>query len=351
MKLIRILLLIGFLAIASSTPGLAQDTPEQRTVHAIMFWMEGCPHCEEVIQDVLPPLSQEYGDQLKLLLIEVASAEDVDRLFQVAESFGLAREQTGVPFLIIGDQVLIGSEEVREQLPDLINQYLAKGGIDWPANPELKPYFPENEAFVSSLTESEVQLDAMIPIDTATVKPQNDGFTLAIAVMVGMVVSVVFSAFTFLNGKTYEIPAWVDWIILALILIGLGVAGYLTYIETQMVDAICGPVGDCNAVQTSPYARLFGILPVGLLGMLGYVGLLVAWLGRRFLPRFARQFTLAFWGMAMFAVIFSLYLTYLEPFVIGAVCMWCISSAVIVTLLLLLSTPLAVQHSVTIDEE
>jgi uncharacterized membrane protein len=42
-------------------------------------------------------------------------------------------------------------------------------------------------------------------------------------------------------------------------------------------------------------------------------------------------------GMTVFGVLFSLYLTFLEPFVIKAVCMWCITSAVIMTLLLLLS--------------
>ena len=38
------------------------------------------------------------------------------------------------------------------------------------------------------------------------------------------------------------------------------------------------------------------------------------------------------WGMALFGVIFSIYLTFLEPFVIGATCMWCITSAIVITL-------------------
>jgi hypothetical protein len=42
--------------------------------------------------------------------------------------------------------------------------------------------------------------------------------------------------------------------------------------------------------------------------------------------------TILIWGMALFGVIFSIYLTYLEPFVIGATCMWCIASAIIITL-------------------
>jgi uncharacterized membrane protein len=135
------------------------------------------------------------------------------------------------------------------------------------------------------------------------------------------------------------------------IIIGIGVAGYLSYVETQSVEAICGPVGDCNAVQQSRYAKLFDVLPVGVLGLLGYISLLAAWLARRFMPALEKPASIVFFGMAFFAVIFSLYLTYLEPFVIKAVCIWCLTSAVIVTLLLLLGTPPAVLRFAIPDED
>ena len=123
-----------------------------------------------------------------------------------------------------------------------------------------------------------------------------------------------------------------------LCLAGLGVAGYLTYVETQAVQAICGPVGDCNTVQSSPYARLFGVLPVGVLGFMGFLAILAAWLYPRLRrDRWARYAPLPVLGMTVFGVLFSIYLTYLELFVIKAVCIWCLTSAVIMTLLLLLS--------------
>jgi uncharacterized membrane protein len=56
-------------------------------------------------------------------------------------------------------------------------------------------------------------------------------------------------------------------------------------------------------------------------------------------------------GMAFFGVVFSIYLTYLEPFVIRAVCLWCISSAVIMALLLLLSLPSAIWQLNAIEPE
>jgi uncharacterized membrane protein len=109
-------------------------------------------------------------------------------------------------------------------------------------------------------------------------------------------------------------------------------------VETQAVSAVCGPVGDCNAVQSSPYARLFGVLPVGILGLAGYLGILLAWSWRRLRPTgLSRRAPAAIFAMALFGTLFSVYLTYLEPFVIRAVCIWCLTSAVLITLLLLVS--------------
>ena len=120
-------------------------------------------------------------------------------------------------------------------------------------------------------------------------------------------------------------------------MVGVGVAGYLAYVETQSVPAVCGPVGDCNAVQSSPYVSLLGI-PIGVLGVFGYLAILGVWLwSRSSTHAFAQQMQLLLFGMALVGVLFSLYLTYLEPFVIGAVCIWCLTSAVLMTLLLLLT--------------
>ena len=129
-----------------------------------------------------------------------------------------------------------------------------------------------------------------------------------------------------------------------LAVVGLGVALYLTYVETQNVAAICGPVGDCNAVQASPFAKLFGFLPVGVLGALGYIAILVSWiLERRSEGMLGRLSPLAIFGMALFGVLFSIYLTYLELSIIRAVCIWCLTSAVIMSLVLALSVGPAVE--------
>ena len=89
-----------------------------------------------------------------------------------------------------------------------------------------------------------------------------------------------------------------------------------------------------------PYFIAFLLLgiPIGVLGVFGYLAILGVWLwSRSSTHAFAQQMQLLLFGMALVGVLFSLYLTYLEPFVIGAVCIWCLTSAVLMTLLLLLT--------------
>jgi uncharacterized membrane protein len=96
---------------------------------------------------------------------------------------------------------------------------------------------------------------------------------------------------------------------------------------------------------------LFGILPVGILGLIGYIAILLAWAVWQVGPLSLKKISsLAIWGMCVFGVLFSIYLTFLEPFVIGATCMWCISSAVLMIILLLASTP-AAQQALAIHED
>jgi len=196
-----------------------------------------------------------------------------------------------------------------------------------------------------------VALIAPLPVSAAQAQSfaapaQSSGMELAAVVMALQLLALVYTGVTFVRVwssntpvAVSSAPAWLDLLTPALSVIGLGVAGYLTYVETQGAPAVCGPVGDCNAVQTSSYAKLFGVLPVGLLGAAGYVAILVAWLwGHIRSDRLADYAPLAILAMTVFGVLFSIYLTFLELFVIRAVCIWCLSSAVIMALLMLLST-------------
>lgn len=173
--------------------------------------------------------------------------------------------------------------------------------------------------------------------------PGFEGAGAGLVVLVILLVALVYASMVIgfgLLGRAVPLgPDWITFVVPILCVLGLGVAGYLTFVETRQVAAICGPVGDCNTVQSSAYAKLFGFMPVGLVGILGYLAILAAWAVAQFregrLPDLA---ALAVFAFALFGVLFSIYLTYLELAVILAVCMWCLMSAVIMAALLVLTS-------------
>jgi uncharacterized membrane protein len=166
------------------------------------------------------------------------------------------------------------------------------------------------------------------------------GNSIAVIVLLIMVASLLYIGLRFVFDPGVQLRTWPEWVVPTLAVIGLGIALYLTYVEVAQAQAICGPVGDCNSVQKSPYAKVLGVIPVGIFGIAGYIAILGAWLVKRYGPASVRKAaTVSIWAMSVFGILFSIYLTFLEPFVIGATCMWCISSAVVMTLLLWASSP------------
>lgn len=124
-----------------------------------------------------------------------------------------------------------------------------------------------------------------------------------------------------------------------LALAGLLISTYLTMYKTGMLGEIQCTIGGCEKVQSSRWATFLG-LPVSAWGLGAYLTLLVvALLGVQ--PRFARErwVALALFGVSAVGVAFSAYLTYLEAFVIHAWCQWCVISAILITLIFLLSLP------------
>jgi uncharacterized membrane protein len=111
---------------------------------------------------------------------------------------------------------------------------------------------------------------------------------------------------------------------------GLAVAGYLTAVRAAGDDPACVIGGGCHTVQNSEYSELAGI-PVAVLGLLAYAVLLGAAIAAGPLARTVGLFT------ALVGVGFSAYLTYLELFVIDAICAWCVSSAVLIVIALVIT--------------
>ncbi|MDW8070423.1 MAG: vitamin K epoxide reductase family protein [Anaerolineae bacterium] len=118
---------------------------------------------------------------------------------------------------------------------------------------------------------------------------------------------------------------------------GIGVAGYLSYTHLFELPVLCGDSQGCDLVAQSIYANMFGI-PVAVFGLLTYIALLALLIARRHVSENLEAYvTLAVFGLSLLGVLFSAYLTYLELFVILAVCIWCVASAVIMAGLFVLS--------------
>jgi uncharacterized membrane protein len=113
-------------------------------------------------------------------------------------------------------------------------------------------------------------------------------------------------------------------------LAGLGIAAYLTIVHYAGGSPVCAIAHGCETVQHSSYAKLGGV-PVALLGLLGYVGILVS----LFRDDEAGRTATAFLSLLGFG--FSVWLTYVEVGKLDAICIWCVGSAICMTLLAALS--------------
>jgi len=116
--------------------------------------------------------------------------------------------------------------------------------------------------------------------------------------------------------------------IAAACLVGVGIAGYLTYVHYTHTAPVC-TTGGCEKVQRSKYAELAGV-PVALLGLITYVVLIAVSL-RRGVEAALAGVLIAFIGVA-----FSAYLLWAQLGPIGAICQWCLGNdltiAVVATL-------------------
>jgi uncharacterized membrane protein len=123
-----------------------------------------------------------------------------------------------------------------------------------------------------------------------------------------------------------------------LALAGIGVATYITVVEAggDAPQCLAGGHG-CETVANSSYSHIAGV-NVAVLGIIGYVVLLLCALLTGDVVRIAGVAT------ALIGFGFSAYLTYLELFVIDAICQWCVASAVLMTLLLIVTASRALGY-------
>lgn len=393
-------ILLGLLLILPG-PLLAQEP----VVYGIMFYSPNCSHCREVLLNFWPQLEEEFGDQLRVLFINIDSQQGIQIKRTVEQALGV--ESRGVPTLVIGTEVLVGSRDIPAQAGAIIRAGLDAGGIGWPEVPgiealyeaALEQYAQEQEeqpAAEEQVTAAPSEVEqpslserlASDPVANAVAvlvlallaltlialaaAAWRYGFyddqrllkmletRLSRAVLVALAVLGLLLAFSLMLGWNNEwavlllggaalaaffVSALITaratpsrpvppWLVPVMAAAGLAVAGYLAYVELTLSDAACGAIGNCNTVQQSDYARILGV-PIGVIGIAGYLAIILMWwLGRGGSIWVDR----ALLGLTIFGVGFSAYLTFLEPFVIGASCVWCLTSAVIMLMLLWLMT-------------
>ncbi len=333
-------------------------------VRAVLFFSPTCPHCHQVMTQDLPPIQATYGDAFQLLEIDVTGSAGSDVYAAAVGQLAIPESRIGVPTLIVGDTVLVGSVEIPQLLPMVIEGYIRDGGADWPAIPGLAAFVPTPPSEPGSTapaagtptstpastpaafspapsaagagsTGGGTRGDGLGMLDRAGRDPTGSG--LAVGVLVALVLALTWAVVALVRSGLRRTAGARSPVIPVLAVLGLTVAAYLSSVELSGSSAVCGPVGDCNAVHASSYARLFGI-PVGVLGVAGYVGILGLWLAVRFGGRdLADSAAMGVVVMASIGTAFSAYLTFLEPFVIGATCAWCLASAVLMGSILIVS--------------
>jgi uncharacterized membrane protein len=131
---------------------------------------------------------------------------------------------------------------------------------------------------------------------------------------------------------------WLRWLSVILAIIGLGISAYITITSLMNVETICLETGgfNCSLVQGSIYSRV-GPIPVQYLGVAGYLGILLVLLLENRIPFLQARGRMVVFGLTLGGFLFSLYLTAIEAFVLNAWCVWCVISAIAMTLLFAIS--------------
>lgn len=108
-------------------------------VHGLYFYSTDCPHCMEILNDVLLPMQDEYGTKLDIRLVEIDYADNYELLIKAEEYYGVKAGERAIPTLIIDSQVLIGEDAIQADIRGIVENGILAGGISWPDIPDFDP--------------------------------------------------------------------------------------------------------------------------------------------------------------------------------------------------------------------
>ncbi len=124
---------------------------------------------------------------------------------------------------------------------------------------------------------------------------------------------------------------------LAASIIGAVDAIYLTWIKLSHNENLCAPgIGDCFTVNTSRYSEIYGI-PIAVFGLATYLVIIAILVYEPRIDFLKENGTLALFGISLVGVLYSIYLSYLEEFVLHAWCPYCVISAIVITIVFIIS--------------
>ncbi len=240
----RFLPLIPLLLLLTMMP--VRLLAQEPVVQALLFYSPTCPHCHDVIDNVLPPLKAQYGDQLQLVGIDTTKASGQQLYLAAYENFAAPETSQGVPVLLVGDTYLVGAVDIPAQFPAIIEVGLRNGGIPWPAVPGLReaiPNLPPDAGTETAAVSPSAALDSStiladsLPAEASVTAEPASGFALAWIVLGGMLLALAYVGWRLLASRDTQSETQAQqsrltgWLIPLLALAGLGVALYLAYIE------------------------------------------------------------------------------------------------------------------------
>lgn len=122
----------------------------------------------------------------------------------------------------------------------------------------------------------------------------------------------------------------------ALAIVGLLVSIYMTVYKYTGNDGMCLGSGECSTVNASRFSEVNGI-PVAVLGIVGYAAILAVHFFENHNSFFKQNGTLLLFGMALTGFIFTVWLVYVEIALLRALCPFCVTSQVAMTILFVIA--------------
>jgi len=129
---------------------------------------------------------------------------------------------------------------------------------------------------------------------------------------------------------------WLYRVSMAFVILGLAVSIYMTVYKLTSNDSMCLGSGNCHTVNASEYSEVNGI-PVAAIGILGYLAILGALYYESRNRFFRENGTLMIFGLALTGFIFTLWLVYVETVLLKALCPFCVTSQVSMTIIFVLA--------------